>query len=191
LSRTLALDGQTNSDLEPIATLEKLLSPNAAEQLPIPQQMPMLIAMAEIRLRAGDRDRARRWHERAAAVMDRAVGERPFAELHLRVGRALVLQSEGKHAAALLEVGQGVCESQVPQRAWAALINLNCVRSLAAVGKQAQAIELTSNCLRVLTTSLGPDAPNTVRAQQLLNELQAPGGYRAPPWHPSQIWPAF
>jgi hypothetical protein len=191
LSRSLALDGQTDRTLEPIATLESLLSRNAAEQIPIPGQMPMFITLAEIRLRAGDREGARYWHGRAEAVMDRAIGERPVAEFHLKVGRALVLQSEGKHAAALSEVGQAPCESNVPRWPSAALVSLNCVRSLAAVGKQAKAIELTLNCLRVLTASLGSDAPNTLRAQQLLNELQAPGGYRAPPWHPSQIWSAF
>jgi eukaryotic-like serine/threonine-protein kinase len=191
LSISLALDGQTDENLEPISRLELLLSTEGAEKIPIPQQMPMFFILAEIRLRAGDREGARHWHARAAAVMDRAVGDRPFAEFHLRVGRALVLQSEGQHAAALSEVGQGVCESNVPPRARAALISLNCVRSLAAVGKQAQAIELTTNCIRVLTTSLGADAPNTLRAQQLLNELQAPGGYRPLPWHPSQIWYAF
>jgi hypothetical protein len=191
LSSSLALGGQTDRTLEPIATLESLVSLNATEPISIPQQMPIFITLAEIRLRAGDRAGARYWHERARTAMDDAVAERRVAELHLRVGRALLLQSEGKDAAALSEVGQAICVSNVPRNSRSALVRLNCVRSLVAVGKQAQAVELTINCLRVLTASLGPGAPNTLRAQQLLNQLQTPGGYRAPPWHPSQIWFAF
>jgi len=71
------------------------------------------------------------------------------------------------------------------------LMQLNCVRSLAATGRKAEALALVQRGVPVLTKSLGPDAPNTQRAQQLQQALQAPGGWKPPPWTPAQIFYAF
>ncbi len=61
----------------------------------------------------------------------------------------------------------------VPDR----LYSLNCARSLAATAQVSQAVSLIRSALPVLIEGLGPDAPNTLRAQRLLDEL-LPGAAR-------------
>ena len=105
------------------------------------------------------------------------------------MGRALALQSLGQDDAALAMMGQ-LCKVVAP-RLYTALAQLNCVRSLAATGRASEALALVQLALPVLTKTVGSDAPHTRRARQLLESLRAPGGYKPPPWHPSQIFYAF
>ncbi len=189
LARALAIDGHTGANQEPFAALRELVQHGHAETLRPASQMPALITLAEIRLRAGDHAGGQAWLAKAEAMLPQAGAERERAALHLQMGRALALLSLGKDHEALAELGERCTEPAV----WSdhVLMQLNCVRSLAATGRKADALALVQRSVPVLARSLGPDAPNTQRARQLLQALQAPGGWKPPPWTPAQIFYAF
>ena len=183
------MDGQTDDTLEPIAMLIDLVRPTQTAPPPPHNQMPILVTLAEIRLRAGDHAGNQQWLARAEALLPLAGAEQATASKHIQLGRALALQSLGQDQAALTTMGQLCKAGDLPLDA--VLMQLNCVRSLAATGRNSEALELVQRALPVLTKSVGSDAPNTRRARQLLESLRAPGGYKPPPWHPSQIFYAF
>jgi hypothetical protein len=189
LARATALQPPIDPKAEALVVLEELLKPDAQRPLPVATQMPGLMTLAEIQLRLGDRSRARFWLDRAASLMDRAGGEARVATLHLKLGRALVLQSEGKDSEALEPMSE-LCA--VPYRsAGYNLMRLNCVRSLVLTGQHSDAVNIASAAVEGFMKTIGPDAPNTQRAQKLLAALQSPAGWRPPPWDAAQIFLAF
>ena len=189
LAQALAMDGQTDEQMEPILLLMDLVRPTPAVPLQPQQHMPILVTLAEIRLRAGDHAGSQQWLERAEASLLLSGAEQGTASKHIRLGRALALQSLGQDQAALTTIEE-LCK-EVDLRGSVVLKQLNCVHSLAATGRTSEALALLQSALPVLTKSLGSDAPHTRRVRQLLESLRAPGGYTPPPWHPSQIFYAF
>ena len=185
-ARTFAINGLTERTLAPIATLESLVREGTPNALPPSTQIKALITLAEIRLRAGDFDQAERWLGRADAALPLTGAERPVATRRSNLAHGLILQARSSHQEAVKAMGI-FCEP-TQARVLEILLSLNCARSLAASGKRPHAIELVRNAVPKLAQSLGAEAPNTLRAKRLLDELEAPGSYTPPPWAGSQLF---
>jgi serine/threonine-protein kinase len=188
LVRVLAVNGRNDRGLAPVAVLEGLLHPDQTDPLPLAYQLPAINSLALLQLRGGDRERAEAWLQRADTLSAGLAPGQYTAELKgLRVARGLALQARGFDAQALQALGP-LCEVATPKPLIASLSSLNCVRSLVALGRQAQAVELVRQALPVLQRSLGEQAPNTQRARRLMDSLQAPGGFRRVPWDAAQLF---
>jgi hypothetical protein len=187
LARVLAIGGRTERSLAPIVVLERLVQPEAADPLPVRLQLPTLSSLAIVRLRAGEPDQAEAWLRRADAVLATIAADQLVPERRgLQLTRALVQQARGDHTRALALFGS-LCDNTVPKRLIASLASLNCVRSLVASGRRDQATAVVQGALPVLSRDLGAEAPNTRRAQRLLDSLQAPGAIQLPRWDGTQF----
>lgn len=181
LMRADAAMGLTGSELVPAAVLQDMLQPDAPEHLPVAFQLPAMANLALWRLRAGDLPQAQAWLQRARALLAQQPAGRLSAEAaSVDSAQGMVLQAQGRHAEALALLGPA-CVVGPPGPLGRSLGAMNCVRSLVATGQQERAEALMRDAVADMTKSLGAQAPNTVRAQQLLQQLQRPG-HREPPW---------
>ena len=184
--KALAMLGVIDPPQASLRVLTELLSPRRSVALPVARRIQGLIVMGQVHLRAGDFAEARQWFARAEALLDQAGGDRARAQARLRYARGLLAQATGDHEAALALMGAFCLPAD--RRLSNTLSGLNCVRSLAATGQLSAAAALARAAVPRLTEGIGPDAPNTVAAKNLLAELEAPSGYQAPPWRAEQIF---
>jgi serine/threonine-protein kinase len=188
LAQATALLPPIDPKAESLLLLQEMLKPGAQRPLPVDAQLEGLITLAEIQLRMGDPSQAAVWLDRAESLLGRALRKDGHA-WHLKLGRALILQSLGRDNEALAAMS-ALCS--IPHRtAQYNLTRLNCVRSLVLTGQGAEAINIASEATEALTKRVGPEVPNAQRARKLLEALKAPGGWRPPHWDGSQIYLAF
>ena len=154
--------------------LERLASPDSSKPLPPNDLVEALTQLAEARLRVGNIEKADKTLRRVDASVGKATSLSSGARRRGDTNRGLMLQARGHHVQAIAEMGP-VCkvgQSHVKD----ALLSLNCVRSHVAIGEKAKALQLLQEAMPVLFRSIGADAPNTKRAQRLLDELtDSPG----------------
>jgi tetratricopeptide (TPR) repeat protein len=183
MARIEAANGHFDDSTEAIAALEALADPNAPEPLAPAGEIPALYTLVEISVRAGDQARARHWLDVAATQsMAGLVGE----PKRLALARGLYLQAGGRHADALQSMGD-FCDGQA-KGIVEALVSMNCIDSLVALGHRAQAEAVGRTALEVVTRLIGPDAPNSMRIRARLEELHRPGKEAWPPWTPERIF---
>lgn len=186
LTRVLANSAAVNVSSPPIEVLESLVLPDSPKPLPPNDLVEALTQLTEVRLRVGDIEKADELQRQVDAVVGIATSLSSSARRRSDMDRGLILQARGHHVQAIAAMGQlcKVGQSHVKD----VLLSLNCVRSFVRSGKKAQALQLLQEAMPVLTRSLGADAPNTKRAQRLLDELTESPGDRPRPWDGSQLF---
>jgi serine/threonine protein kinase len=175
-----------------LQTLTELVQQQEPAPLELRLRLPALGALIVAELREGNVAGAQRWAQQGeSGLAALPAGQWAGQAQYLRNAIALAHQARGEHAGALQAFGSTCIPSAALDDRKSmpiSLVSLDCVPSLLARGKPAQALALAEQALPVLLASLGPSAPHTQRAAALLQGLRAPGGQAAAPWSAGNIF---
>jgi hypothetical protein len=174
LARSRAWAGNNAQLQGPVSQLS-ILAGSAGVAPPL--RLLTLNTLAEVSLLEGHPDDALAWvaRSRELATREHLAGTREAAKTSAFEGAAL--QAQVRPELALRAFGAQCDEATLSASRFPVLdrlLSLNCARPLAAVGRMDAALELVSHALPLLREGLGKDAPTVLRAEGLLQELQAP-----------------
>lgn len=186
LARILAVNGKLDWSQAPLAALERMADPEAAEPLNPRLRLAALYTLVELGVRSGDMDRARRWLDIAEALAHSAPPDTLGVERkRLGLARGLYLQAQGQHQQAIRSMG-GFCDGH-PIGVVATWVSVNCADSFLALGDRPQAERILEAALTEAIRLLGEDAPNVARIRQRLHEAQGSGAM-PPAWRRERIF---
>ncbi|TDM06148.1 MAG: hypothetical protein C4K60_16025 [Ideonella sp. MAG2] len=177
-ARTLARNALYMQQAALIHQLENFALPAPKGSLDTPYRMMAMNALAEWHLLADAPETALHWVTLSDALAKDLPSAPAAANRMARVFEGVALHRLGQHDRALSTL-QGFCtpggQASGRHRVLNHYLRLNCVAPLVATGKKAEAIDLLTEVLPLLTEHLGTEAPITQRVRQWMGSLRTTG----------------